>query len=64
MYLDFYKLEISIVVEDVKLERQQCDNLPTGGDRPKKNNFDTVEEEIRPLQHPSVPFANREFIDS
>lgn len=30
----------------------------------KKNNFDTVEEETSSRQHPSVPFANREFTDS
>lgn len=61
MYLECYKHESSIVSEDVK---RQCDNLPTGGDRPKKDNFVTVEEEIGSPQHPSVPFANREFIDS
>lgn len=56
--------ESSIVYEDVKHATQQCANLPTGGDRTKKNNFNTVEEEIWSPQHPTVPFANREFIDT
>lgn len=50
--------------EDVKHATQQCVNLPTGGDRTKKNNLNNVEEEIWSPQHPTVPFANREFIDT